>query len=370
MTKYLSEISDERMGLLSASGIEASMLCIGKLQAEAGLPDTDTSDASEGTVRHTLAELDIDPDLIEDRERANSIRRAKEALVEAKERLSLSDKGLVMKEQRLWLKNKGVPILSGKADHVEIHGEVAMVADYKMLYGTHTPAPKNPQLLTLALLTAEHYPVNEIHMVLIEPNMRPTFTIGSVNKATLETWRKTLIKLADGVASNDAPRTAGWKQCRFCKALAYCPEANKLLEESLEVNIDEIRNDPALMAEALSKAPLHEKYAAAVKSVCREMLKEDPSSVRGPAGFYALRSSGHTTVYDSQAALKILREREFKPEELDSLVRLQETKLVDLWVERTGLSRVKARANLRETLAECLTTKPKAQKIVRVNEDG
>lgn len=363
--------TDERMGLLSASSIEAAMLCVGKLGAEGGLPDTDTSDASEGTVRHTLAELDIDPELIDDRERANSIRRAKEALMESKEKLGLTGRGIVMKEQRLWLKNdKGEPILSGKADHVEIHGDTAFVGDYKMLYGTHTPAPKNPQLLTLALLTVEHYDVSQVHMVLIEPNMRPTYTIGTVNLQTLEVWKKTLTTLAEEVNREDAKRSAGWKQCRFCKALPFCPEARELLEKSLEVNIEEIKDDPAAMAEAFSKAPLHEKYAQAVKSVCRELLKEDPEAVKGPAGFYALRSSGHTTSYDSEAAIKLLREREFKPEELDKLVRIQESKLVDLWVEKTGLSRVKARANLRETLAECLSTKPKAQKIVRVNDNG
>ena len=80
----------------------------------------------------------------------------------------------------MWLRDsKGVPFLSGKPDYVEIIPQYkrALIVDYKMLYGEHSPAHLNPQLFTLAaLVMQENKNIQECYMALVTPLLELLYT--------------------------------------------------------------------------------------------------------------------------------------------------------------------------------------------------
>jgi hypothetical protein len=376
-----SELVDIRHGLPSASGIETLVLCKGKFQAEEGLPDLSWSEASEGTIRHALAEVEMPLDEIDSEERRFAIGRATECLEEiragvfgeAQAKCKLDgtpppSMWVAWKEQRLWLKDSnGVPILSGQADYIEMVPKlgIGLIADYKMLYGEHSPAHKNPQLFTLAAILLQNHPtLKEIHIALIQPMLASPYSLSLLKPELIKEWAKRLFKLTKDIKKPDAKRTAGGKQCKYCRALPFCPTALQLMEDTMAKDIQDIAGDPDLLGEAYNRVPLFEKYGAALKKVVREKLKENIDSVSG----YKLGKGRTLVSYDPDKALKALREKNFSEEDIDKLVKIQEGNLVRIWADKTGEPLAKAKKSLRAALADALETRSTQQRIIKEKE--
>lgn len=352
-------LSDERGGMPSASGIESLFLCKGKFLAEKGLPDIEYSESSEGTIRHALAEMDMPADEIDDPERARAVTNAKLAVMELKSK-TIQGEGYLLKEQRMWLRDsKGVPFLSGKPDYVEIVPQYkrALIVDYKMLYGEHSPAHANPQLFTLAaLVMQENKSIQECYIALVTPLLEPLYSVSMLDRETVKAWAGKLHNLSKAIQNPNAPRVAGAKQCKYCRALPFCPEARQLLNETMDKTIEEISKDPDELGKAYALAAMYEKFAASVKATVRTKLKEDPKSVEG----YKLGRGLKIASYDTQKALEVLRDRDFDIEEMDKFVKLQERNLIKVWAEKTGLTMAKAKTELRDIM--------KAHNAVEVKE--
>ena len=352
-------LSDERGGMPSASGIESLFLCKGKFLAEKGLPDIEYSESSEGTIRHALAEMDMPADEIDDPERARAVTNAKLAVMELKGK-TIQGEGYLLKEQRMWLRDsRGVPFLSGKPDYVEIVPQYkrALIVDYKMLYGEHSPAHANPQLFTLAaLVMQENKSIQECYIALVTPLLEPLYSVSMLNRETVKAWAGKLHNLSKAIQNPNAPRVAGAKQCKYCRALPFCPEARQLLNETMDKTIEEISKDPDELGKAYALAAMYEKFAASVKATVRTKLKEDPDSVEG----YKLGRGLKIASYDTQRALEVLRDRDFDIEEMDKFVKLQERNLIKVWAEKNGLSIAKAKTELRDIM--------KAHNAVEVKE--
>jgi len=365
-----AELADERGGLPSASGVESLFLCKGKFLAEKGMPDIQYKESQEGTIRHSLAEMDMPVDQIEDPERARAVHNAKLAVFDVKSKTIKGD-GYTLKEQRMWLRDsEGVPFLSGKPDYVEIVPQYkrALIVDYKMLYGDHSPAHANPQLFTLAaLVMQEHKNIQECFVALVTPLLEPPYSVSMLDRATVKEWANRLHKLSKSIRDPNAPRVAGTKQCKYCRALPYCPEARQLLDEHMAKDIKEISEDPAEISKAFELAALYEKFAAAVKSTVRAKLKSDPDSVDG----YKLGKGMKITKYDDGKAIEILRDRGFTIEELDKVIRIQEKEIVAQWAKKNGLSTAKARAEVREIMekAKALKVSEGLARIIKRKKD-
>ena len=366
MSSLSDDLADERGGMPSASGVESLFLCKGKFLAEKGLPDIEYSESSEGTIRHALAEMDMPIDEIDDPERARAITNAKLAVHELRQR-TIKGEGYQVKEQRMWLRDSNdVPFLSGKPDYVEIIPQYkrALIVDYKMLYGEHSPAHVNPQLFTLAaLVMQENKNIQECFVALVTPLLDPMYTVSMLDRATVKAWAGKLYKLSKAIKNPDAPRVAGAKQCKYCRALPFCPEARQLLEEIMGKTIEEISKDPEELGKAYALAGMYEKFAASVKSTVREKLKSDPESVEG----YKLGRGMKIATYDTEKALPLLRERGFDIEEMDKLVKLQERNLIKIWAEKTGQSTAKAKKELRDIMksASAVQVKESTARIIK-----
>lgn len=360
---------DERMGMPSASGVESLFLCKGKFLAEKGLPDIKYSESTEGTIRHSLAEMDMPADEIDNSERARAVTNSKLAVMELREK-TIKGEGYQMREQRMWLRDSsGVPFLSGKPDYVEIIPQYqrALIVDYKMLYGEHSPAHANPQLFTLAaLVMQENKNIKECFVALVTPLLDPLYSVSMLDRDTVKAWAGKLHKLSKAIKKPDAPRAAGPKQCKYCRALPFCPEARQLLDKVMERTIEEISEDPEELGKTYALASMYEKFAASVKATVRVKLKDDPESVTG----YKLGRGMRIASYDTEKALPLLRERGFDIEEMDKLVKLQERNLIKVWAEKTGLSTAKAKAELRDIMesAKAVEVRESTARIIKDNK--
>jgi hypothetical protein len=369
-----SELADERGGMPSASSVEGLFLCRGKFLAEKDMPDIEWSESKEGTIRHVLAEMDMPEDHIGDSERAYAVSRSKHSLNQIRTEIMghLVDmtKGFVIREQRMWLKGtNGVPFLSGKPDYVEIWPEskTALVADYKMLYGEHTIASKNPQLFTLASLVAQaHKDIDRIYVAIINPMLSIPYSLSLLSRELISKWEQKLQGLVTEINKPTAPRVAGVKQCKYCRALVFCPQARKLMKDNMHEDIEKNMN-PEALSKAYALVPLYEKFAASVKKTVRANLKNDPNSVDG----YRLGSGGSLAKYDSQKVLKELRLRDFSPEDIDRLVSVQERNLIRVWADKTGESAKDAKESLRAAMAaaDAIEMKRSAQRILKEKKE-
>jgi len=164
--------------------------------------------------------------------------KCRQALDWCREDLCLTEnKTEASREVRLWWDG----LWSGQLDYLETWSklgkmdegliEYAFVADYKTLRGEHDPADVNIQLLAQAALVKKNYPkVSEVYVALIEPFKNPTYTTASYSGAHLMEKGAWITEVVQEAMDENAPRTAGPTQCKWCSALPFCPEARKLMK--------------------------------------------------------------------------------------------------------------------------------------------
>ena len=233
--------------VLSASGAHRWAYCTGSRKAEEGLPDTTSPAASEGTEAHTLAsEVLIHGDKLldryDDQEMADFVRQytdfcrqvSKDADDTAVEhRLDFSD----------WVRSGGG---FGTADFVAIKDGVLHIVDLK--YGfNRVSAQDNLQGLCYAL--GAYYDFGWLHEIdtveftIVQPRLDhiDTWTISVSEMLKRGEW---LSQRAEEAMTDDAPRTPGESQCRWCKAKATCGALQKLTADTLMVEFDDLAAAP------------------------------------------------------------------------------------------------------------------------------
>jgi len=231
----------ERGDAPSASKISAIIKCRGYHQANLKFPYYgEKSAADEGTIRHQHEE-DQKPldDILDDEQRLCAL-RCRQALEWCRDDLGLLENNTTIeREVRLWWDGKW----SGQLDYLEtwsklVDGslqEFAFLADYKTLRGDHDPAHINQQLLAQAVLVQKNYPkVSEVFVALIEPFKEPMYTTASYSSDHLRGKGEWISDIVDEAMSENAPRTAGPSQCKWCSAVPFCPEARNLMKVIME----------------------------------------------------------------------------------------------------------------------------------------
>ena len=230
----------------SASKMGAISLCRGFHLANKRFPwYGERSEADEGTIRHEIEEKQIPLDEIDDDDRRVCAFNSRRAMRWCREDLGLDGFDTKIEvEARLWWEDKW----SGQLDYLEFwsqtmdHGDgeptltdYAFLADYKMLRGNHDPAPENIQLLAQACLVVKNYPnVHKVYVALIEPFQDPSYTTASYSSSYLRGKGAEFLQTVKEAEQEDAPRTAGSVQCKWCSALPFCPEVRQLLTKTLE----------------------------------------------------------------------------------------------------------------------------------------
>lgn len=343
----------------SGSSIGYLKNCIGRHQAQQNFPDKEDDDANLGTEIHLhLSEETPEDDLPDNVEFA--VTTARKMTDQLRQEFGVN--GTVYREDRIWLEENGKPKFSGEIDFYEINkdGTVASIIDYKTLMGYHAPADTNRQLQIYSVLLVEKYPkLKKINLGLVQP------MLGKVTKATIEIknikiLRENLIKLIDEAMEDDPKRTAGADQCKWCKALAHCPEAYEYIKKSQnEIEMESVSNKE--LSEKMGITPLLDRFIKEVKSLVRTRLEKD---IEIPE--FKLRSTGKITTYDPIAASKILFNANLSMEEFLGCCSLKEPALIKAWQKYTGKSSKKAKEDLRTRLENALTQKEKSKSISRI----
>ena len=218
------ERSKEVQAKLSASKLEAASLCPAFFSANNKFQWVgDRSSANEGTIRHDNEENEVPLSEIEDDERRLCAYRSRLAITECREKVFGADpQSVVTREVRYWYDESW----SGQLDYMECVGVRAFIADYKTLHGSHTPAPKNVQLMAQAVLVIKNNPeIEEVYCALIEPFNTPTYTTIKYNKKFLLEKAKWLEEVVEKSYSKNPEAVSGATQCKWCSALHACPSA-------------------------------------------------------------------------------------------------------------------------------------------------
>lgn len=224
--------SEKVQGKLSASKLEATSLCPAHWQAnKLFMWEGDKDSANEGTIRHENEENQVPLEDIDDDERRLCAYRSRIALQECKEKVFGDSEGVVERELRLWYDDSW----SGQLDYSEALGVDVLIADYKTLHGSHTPAPDNIQLLAQAVLYWKNYPKTEnVYAALIEPFNDPTYTTVKYSAQFLAEKAKWLEEVVAEAYKENPKRVSGSKQCKWCSALYACPTARSHLLSCLQ----------------------------------------------------------------------------------------------------------------------------------------
>jgi hypothetical protein len=370
--------TDEREGLPSASGIEQMKLCPGSFNYQKLFPSTSGSDANEGTLRHDLIEQVIlgtlAHDEIEDDAQRDCVGRALEILKRVE--LDIGQKVFQAEqhfenqwlEKRIWFNENEDKLYSAKYDLLrQYDGDVYLLVDWKTLYGDHTEAQNNIQLLAQALAVYQNTEgMKRIFCALVEPFPYPSYSLVEYSTDRLEELKELVSNIISTANSETAEKVVGLKQCKFCNGLAHCEEvATTIQEESLcgEKGLDETS-----LPWALEIAILAEKWASAVKSRAKKHLS-DGDEIEG----WKLRSSGNVkSISDANlCAERIMDTNQLKWEELLKASSISMSKLVKVWTEKrnengANLKRKDAVEELEQILEGVITEKPKAEALSRV----
>lgn len=344
---------DERMGLPSASSMKRTRRCPGWMNLARTLVAVKGGvDADAGTARHSLIELDVDPESLSDSNEAYTVAQSARLREDAVNAMGWAAGEVVeVKEQRLWVFDGEMKRLcSAKMDHILINGETALVLDYKTLFGNHGHARNNEQLMTGVVAIADHYGVTRVRVALIQPNLpkEQQLTQAEYNEDDINYARKEVIAWCAASTDPDAPRIPGAIQCDFCPARAHCPEAiaagSFLAKFDIKTGIT-----PAIMPLLLEKCIEADGLTKAIRAHAKVML-EAGEVING----WMLKPGNETRKVTDPAKLAgLLSNVGATSDEISAIATIALGAAENLYKEKTGLTAARAKKRLDEELASC-----------------
>jgi hypothetical protein len=342
---------------MSGSSVYENMLCKARFKASQKFKDYDTSDATQGTELHSYMENSTPVDEILDSSHAFIITECRRMEAEVTKIFGLQ--GVVSREPRLWLLDEnGTGILSGQIDYLEIEGENASILDYKMLYGNYEEASKNKQLQVYATLVMQNYPeVQTVRVALLQPALGK-LTHSVIDRTSSEILAKKMLRLSTEVEADDAPMTAGSMQCKYCKALAHCPAAFKLIKNEIdkETDMENISNEE--LAKKMELVGLIERFGKSVKATAKSRLESD---IDLPG--WKLRNTGSVTSFDAVGAAEILFSANLPVKEFLQATKISEPDLIKIWASHTDQSIGDSKKDLRTRLEQVMFRKAKSKSV-------
>jgi hypothetical protein len=266
---------------LGASNAHRWLVCSGSVTAEAGMPDQTSSFAQEGTTAHELAEQALLRgtemlDIFYDQDMAEYVR------VYVDHVLRLADGADSFDVETRVHYDDWVDGGFGTADAIIIRGDKLHVCDLKYGKGVRVDAQENPQGMLYALgawsMMSVVFDIKRVKIHIIQPRL-DHISDWEISVDALLRWAEWVKQQAEKTKADDAPRVAGEKQCRFCKAKASCSELKRFTETAILSEFDDLDNMPKAnmltdqqMAQALAAKPLIEAWLSAVEAEVKSRL--------------------------------------------------------------------------------------------------
>jgi hypothetical protein len=261
--------SDERKGRPSPSSFHRYESCPGSFLLEQQITERKTSAVAElGTLvhRHLAGEK------VELSEEATKISdRCREQYLEiAQEIIGTEQITATLVEERLWFGDEW----SGAIDRIDLFGDSALLVDYKTGRGEVKDASENLQPRAYAVLVAENYKaIRTVYAAVIQPHAgAPTITV--YDEHDLAQAREEIAGIIAATLKPDAPRIPSPDSCKYCRALAVCPEA---AAETTALATRSAADVPALpdleLSRLLSASTVVEDFISAIKDEAKSRLK-------------------------------------------------------------------------------------------------
>lgn len=365
----MSEPQDERLGLPSASTMKRTRRCPGWLRLALSLPrcNDSTKDSNVGESRHSLIEIDVDADTIEDTNEAYTVGRAQQLRDQALAAMGWADGTYdVYTETRLWLHNDSLELAcSARLDWLAIHESgCALVQDYKTLFGDHGAAKTNEQLMTAATIVHDCFGSHTVRCALIQPNLSKERQLTQVEyeENDLRWARADVLRWCADGASPCAPRIPGPVQCEHCPCRADCPEA---IAAKMAITVAKPLDvsDPSVLAVLLDSADLADRVVKQIRDKAKRMLE---SGVEIP-GWGLKAGAEQRKLTDASKVAGALYEAGATQEEITAIAKFGVTDVDKLYKAKTGLKQVEARQQLEARLIEigAMEKSQKAASLIR-----
>jgi len=267
----------------------------------------------------------------------------------------------------------------GTADTILIGGTELLVADYKHGQGVAVEVKDNPQLRYYALGPAKDFPaITHVTMAIVQPRaIHPDGPIRSdrMSRAALMKWaEEELGPAVDRTREPNAPRAAG-DHCRWCSALAVCPEALAKAQEDAALDFTEVELDfdkPAdlvttdieTLSKILAAKDFITKYLDAVAALARRRL----DSGEGFPGWKLVRGKSRRKWSNEEGAFKYLKKQGIARTELvteKSVSPAQAEKILAKHTKDRKMKKV-----VKEELAEYWEKPPGSPRMVPEDQAG
>lgn len=271
----------DQHALLSASGAYRWLPCPPSALLEAGLPDSSSAAAEQGTAAHALAEWKLRRALhdapttkpVSDWIDAEMETLTDDYVAFIQERLrdvrKVCADPVVLIEQRLDFSHV-VPGGFGTGDCVLIAEPMLQIIDLKYGAGVEVEAERNPQLMLYALgaLNAFEalYDISEVSVTIYQPR-RANISTWYTTPAELHEWAETEVKPKAALAAAGEGEFCPGAWCRFCKLAPRCrarAEANLALAKREFAPPAEL--DDAEIADVLARLPELKAWASDVEA--------------------------------------------------------------------------------------------------------
>lgn len=275
---------------LSASGSHTWLKCTGSIKAQEDYPNTSSAFAIEGTYAHELAEWcmvkQITPFTFAGKAlNGSAFLVTGEMCSHVQTYIDFVDSipGDVQIEQRVDFSDYA-PEGFGTADCVIYDPDInkITIVDLKYGKGVRVDAYDNSQLKLYALGALSDYnlayKIKEVTLVIVQPRL------DHIDEYTIKTddlyrWGE-FVKIQAAIAlSDDAPRTPGNEQCRWCRHKPRCPELLQLTTDTLLSGFDNCETKAVnrltddQLTQALANAPLIKSWLSAVEDYVKDKLE-------------------------------------------------------------------------------------------------
>ncbi len=359
-------MSDERNNKPSASSMERYALCPGSWQAEQGIPDQTSDDATIGNRIHAwlAGETMTVPLTADEVDLALKCREQEETLLNT----VLPYRDEIIREHRYWMDQEW----SGKPDVVAIDSLSGdgVVIDYKTGRGEVTSAEGNLQLRALAVLVGIHHGLTKVTVAIIQP-MAGAPTLCEYSFEDLIVARAEIGRIVDRINAPNAPRIPSADACKYCKAKPYCVEAREA-SVALPVAAMPAGTTADAIAATLTSQTLAEfleraEFATRVIDACKAEAKRRLENGDTVPGWTLKPGSERETITDATSVYNRIVALGVNAEAFMSCVSIAKGKLKDAVKAATSEKGKALEARLESILAGCTETKATAPSLVRLS---
>jgi len=293
-------ILDERRGRPSASAARRLQDCPPSHDASRAFKSESTPQSLAGTDQHTYmagGKIKLEPELL------SSCKEAEQQKADVMDFVFpdwQNNPPTIVLEERMWMRGDRY---SGVPDLIAIRNGTALIVDYKFGRVKVEAAQDNAQLKWLAVLVDEHYKVDEITVVIIQPPCG-NFTMGNYDRAALKRARRSVQHTLRKVESGKGRFNPGEKQCQYCSAREACPALAKKIQALSNVTKVEALS-PVQMANALDILAPVESACRAIRKRATDMLKEDADAI---PGYLLKRGFSRRSITDTAQAYHAMKE--------------------------------------------------------------